>query len=108
MNTAGPDQSAPDVTESRAWLRTYGVVLVAAGVLIAMRWHAFGLPLETDECNYAYIAQRLLAGDRLYVDVWDHQPFGVFAMLAGVIAVCGDAPIVFRLLAVGFSLGRWA
>jgi hypothetical protein len=105
MNTAGPDQSAPDVTESRAWLRTYGVVLVAAGVLIAMRWHAFGLPLETDECNYAYIAQRLLAGDRLYVDVWDHQPFGVFAMLAGVIAVCGDAPIVFRLLAVGFSLG---
>ncbi|KKK62157.1 hypothetical protein LCGC14_3007150, partial [marine sediment metagenome] len=38
-----------------------------------IRLHAFAVPLETDECNYAYIGSRLLAGDRLYLDVWDHH-----------------------------------
>lgn len=80
------------------------VLLIAAGILVAFRLHAFALPLENDECNYAYIAKRLLLGDRLYVDVWDHQPFGVFAMLTGVIAIFGDAPHVFRWTACAFSL----
>lgn len=73
-------------------------------ILIALRLHAFELPLETDECNYAYIGARLLAGDRLYVDVWDHQPFGVFLLFAAVIAVFGDTPEVFRWMATGFSI----
>ncbi len=76
----------------------------AAAILIGLRLHAFDLPLETDESNYAYIAGRLLEGDRLYIDVWDHQPFGVFALFAGVIAIFGDSPDVFRWLAVAFSL----
>ena len=82
----------------------WACLAVGAVVLVLFRLHAFDLPLETDECNYAYIGQRLLAGDRLYVDVWDHQPFGVFALFAGAIALGGDAPEVFRWLAVGFSL----
>jgi len=82
------------------------IVLGLAGVtLVAFRLHAFDLPLEPDECNYAYIGARLLAGDSLYVDVWDHQPFGVFALFAGAMAVFGDEPHVFRWLAVAFSLG---
>ena len=86
-----------------------GVSLAAAGaVLIAFRLHAFDLPLETGECNYAYIGGRLLAGDRLYLDVWDHQPFGIFSLFAGVIALVGDAPEVFRWLATAFSLGSLA
>lgn len=82
----------------------WGALLFAGAVLVVFRLHAFGLPLETDECNYAYIGSRLLESDRLYVDVWDHQPFGVFGLFAGVIAVFGDAPIVFRCLATVFSL----
>lgn len=77
---------------------------VTALILVALRLHAFDLPLETDECNYAYIAGRLLESDRLYVDVWDHQPPGVFALFAGVIALFGDDPIVFRWMAVVFSV----
>lgn len=77
---------------------------VAAGVLVAFRLHAFNLPLETDEANYAYIAGRLLAGDALYVDVWDHQPPGIFLLFAAAMALAGDAPEVFRWLATGFSL----
>ena len=57
-----------------------GGLAMAGAILLAFRLHAFDLPLETDECNYIYIGSRLLAGDRLYVDVWDHQPFGVFVL----------------------------
>jgi hypothetical protein len=79
-------------------------LLFTALILVLMRLHAFDLPLETDECNYAYIGARLLAGDRLYVDVWDHQPFGVFLLFATVIGLFGDAPEAFRWMATGFSL----
>lgn len=96
LDSSGGQHAAP-------WAQ---VGLAAAGVvLVAFRLHAFELPLETDECNYAYIAGRLLAGDRLYLDVWDHQPFGVFALFAAVIAIFGDAPDVLRWLATFFSLG---
>ena len=77
---------------------------LAVVILVAFRLHAFDLPLETDECNYAYIGKRLLSGDRLYVDVWDHQPHGVFVLFAGVIAMFGDTPEVFRWMAMAFSL----
>lgn len=83
---------------------TYAGLLAAGALLAAFRLHAFDLPLENDECNYAYIGQRLLAGDRLYLDVWDHQPFGVFALYAGVIGLFGDAPNVFRWMTAGFAL----
>lgn len=79
------------------------IVVAACGVLVFFRLHAFDLPLETDEANYAYIGGRLLAGDQLYLNVWDHQPPGVFMLFAGVIALFGDAPIVFRWLAAAFS-----
>ncbi|MGD2111204.1 MAG: hypothetical protein PVI86_17645, partial [Phycisphaerae bacterium] len=98
-----PDHTAdaPPTTSSGA---EWAALLFAGVLLVAFRMHAFDLPLETDECNYAYIGARLLEGDRLYVDVWDHQPFGVFALFAGVIALFGDAPIVFRCMATAFSL----
>jgi hypothetical protein len=81
-----------------------GCLILAAFILIIFRLHAFALPLETDECNYAYTAGRLLEGDRLYVDVWDHQPPGVFVLFGAAIAMFGDEPVVFRSLAMVFSL----
>jgi hypothetical protein len=87
----------------RTWIGPLGFLL-ALIVLLVFRLHAWDLPLETDECNYAYIGARLLEGQRLYVDVWDHQPFGVFALFAGAIALFGDEPGVFRGLALVFSV----
>ena len=86
-----------------AWPVIAGLT-VATIVLVALRLHAFDVPLETDECNYAYIAARLLDGDRLYVDVWDHQPPGAFVLFAGAIALFGDTPEVYRWMATVFSL----
>ena len=80
------------------------LLVVAATVLVGFRLHAFDLPLENDECNYAYIAGRLLAGERLYVDVWDHQPPGVFVLYAGAINLFGESPNAFRCMTAGFAL----
>lgn len=77
-------------------------------MLVALRMHALPLPLETDECNYAYIGERLLNGEKLYADVWDHQPPAVYVLFAGVIALFGSSDVVFRMLATAFSLGSLA
>ncbi|MCO6439320.1 MAG: glycosyltransferase family 39 protein [Phycisphaerae bacterium] len=92
----------PRAPRVRGW--EYVVLVVVAAVLVAFRLHAWLLPLEADECNYAYIGARLLEGKQLYVDVWDHQPWGVFALVAGTIALFGDHPEVFRSLSLIFSL----
>ncbi len=104
MDTPSDSQPTREQRARLSWVE-WSCLAAAAAILIWFRHHAFELPLETDECNYAHIGARLLAGERLYVDVWDHQPFGVFALFAGVISIFGDAPEVFRWLAVAFSLG---
>lgn len=68
------------------------------------RAHAWSAPLESDECNYAYIGSRLLAGERLYVDVWDHQPPGVYWLFAATAALGGDRPSSYRVLGTCFTL----
>lgn len=80
------------------------LLLVPVALLILFRLHAFGGPLETDECNYAYIGERLLAGDRLYVDLWDHQPPGVFLLFSGLIAVIGKSETAIRAFAMVWAL----
>ncbi len=95
-----PTPASARSTRLPAWL----VLPLAAAALVVMRLHAFGLPLEPDECNYAYIGSRLLAGDRLYVDVWDHQPPAVFALFAAVSAIFGEGTLVFRVMSLLFSL----
>ena len=104
MRIMEPSGPSPQPAPSPARWGLTAALLVAAGVLIVFRLHAFALPLETDEANYAYIGGRLLAGDQLYVDVWDHQPPGVFVLFAAVQAVLGDGPSVYRGVALAFSL----
>lgn len=89
-------------------IRTALIPLLGCAVLLWFRLHAFDLPLETDEANYAYIGARLLDGDRLYVDVWDHQPPGVFMLFAAAISLFGDSPNVFRWMAAAFSIASLA
>ena len=76
------------------------LLLVAALIVIGFRLHAYPAPLESDECNYAYFAGRLLEGDRLYVDLWDHQPPGIFAVLVLPTVVFGSSPAVYRTSAL--------
>ncbi|MCH8807506.1 MAG: glycosyltransferase family 39 protein [Planctomycetes bacterium] len=81
------------------------VLLVLSVYIVWARSHAFTAPLDPDEANYAYIASRLAAGDRLYVDIWDHQPPLVFALYGAVQYFVGTSEAAYRGVATAFSLG---
>lgn len=110
--TRGDKSAGGEVDRSRANRRirrrrdrTFWLIFAIAAIILTLfRARALPLPLEADECNYAVIASVLLDGGKLYVDAWDHQPPGVFILVAAVIKLFGDKPIVFRALALVFSL----
>ncbi len=84
-----------------AWSRIDRLLLLCAFVtLLLFRLHAFGAPLESDECNYAYFAERLIAGDHLFDDLWDHQPPGIYLFLVPLTAALGSEPFVYRMAAL--------
>ena len=97
----------PDLPPSRTrpLATTDVVVLVLSGaLLLGLRAHAWPAPLETDECNYLYVGQRLAASDRLYEDVWDHQPPLMFAFMAAATRLIGASEFAYRSLAGAASL----
>jgi 4-amino-4-deoxy-L-arabinose transferase-like glycosyltransferase len=61
-------------------------------------------PLETDEGAYAYIAQRMLAGEVPYRDYFDHKPPAVYFIYAGIFALFGDSFTALRVFTAFFSL----
>lgn len=61
-------------------------------------------PLERDEGAYAYIAQRMLAGEVPYRDYYDHKPPAVYFIYAGVFRLFGDTQESIRLFTLFFSL----
>jgi len=42
------------------------------------RYHYLHYPLTTDPASYAVVAHEMLHGKRLYVDVFDHKPPGIY------------------------------
>ncbi|RRR74188.1 MAG: hypothetical protein EI684_07570, partial [Candidatus Viridilinea halotolerans] len=79
------------------------VAMLVVLLLLAATWwlraplHA--LPLERDEGAYATIAARLLAGDRLYQDLFDHKPPLVHLVYTLAAAAPGDPVVAVRILA---------
>src|SRR5262249_42370580 len=54
-------------------------LLLISGLALMLRWPIAAIPLERDEGEYAYIAQRWLAGEVPYKGSFDQKPPGVFA-----------------------------
>ena len=63
--------------------------LLVAALACVLRAPVAALPFERDEGEYAYIAQRWLAGDVPYRDAFDQKPPGVFLFYAAAFAVGG-------------------
>ena len=67
----------------------------AAAALIAvfalLRAPYLSVPLERDEGEYAYIAQRMLAGEVPYRDAFDQKPPGVFLAYATAFVLFGQS-----------------
>jgi hypothetical protein len=82
--TATPTIGTPgDRGGAIQWLGL-GLVVILSCVL---RFSIAQIPLERDEGEYAYIADRWLAGDVPYRDAFDQKPPGVFLAYAALFAI---------------------
>lgn len=118
---------AEDAGSARVFgLPTSIVALGLCALLCLLAWAArsplHDLPLERDEGAYALIAQRWLAGDVLYRDLFDHKPPLVYAVYALAPLAQGEPVRGVRTVASAYLLlgglalaalawrlyGRWA
>jgi 4-amino-4-deoxy-L-arabinose transferase-like glycosyltransferase len=76
---------------SRAGWACAAILAVAAVAYVFVRAPLVSVPLERDEGEYAYIAQRLLAGEMPYRDAFDQKPPGVFLVYAGAFVLLGQS-----------------
>jgi 4-amino-4-deoxy-L-arabinose transferase-like glycosyltransferase len=52
--------------------------------------------IDHDESTYLVIAQQLLHGKLIYVDLWDTKPMGIFLIFAAVLSVFGHSIVALR------------
>ena len=80
-------------------------VLVIAGILYVTRAVLpLGEPLGPDEASYAVVAQKIMAGGRLYTDIISIRPPLLFAAYAAWMTLCGSSEISLRLMALVLNL----
>lgn len=84
-----------------AWLAFAAVCALA----LALRAPLAGLPLERDEGEYAYIAQRWLLGEVPYQESFDQKPPGVFAAYALIFRAMGQTAAAIHWGAQIYTLG---
>ena len=105
-------KSGTHITHTRGSWAGLAAVCVFA---LLLRFPVAGLPLERDEGEYAYIAQRWLQGALPYRDTFDQKPPAVHMMYVLIESFVGTTPAaihwatqVYTLgtLAVIFALGR--
>jgi len=61
-------------------------------------------PLERDEGAYAYIAQRLPAGELPYRDIYDHKPPAVYFIYALIFKLLGQSVLSIRTFTLFYSM----
>jgi hypothetical protein len=90
---------------SDARTRTAQRALIVAAVVLfaALRAPYLDVPLERDEGEYAYIAQRMLAGDVPYRDAFDQKPPGVFVAYLAAFGLFGES-----VRGIHAFLGLWS
>lgn len=61
-------------------------------------------PIGYDQGLYQYMAERVLRGDRLYVDMWDQNGPGIVLVHLLSTLVAGTSPLALRLFDTGWQL----
>ncbi len=67
------------------------LLVLAALLFVLLRVSFVSVPLERDEGEYAYIAQRALAGEVPYQSVFDQKPPAIFAAYLAAFALFGPS-----------------
>jgi 4-amino-4-deoxy-L-arabinose transferase-like glycosyltransferase len=80
-------------------------VLPAVIVAVLLRLPIAAIPLERDEGEYAYIAQRWLRGEVPYRSAFDQKPPGVFAAYLVIERFIGTSTVALHWGAQLYSLG---
>jgi 4-amino-4-deoxy-L-arabinose transferase-like glycosyltransferase len=73
-----------------------------------LRWPIAPVPLERDEGEYAYIAQRWWLGEVPYRDSFDQKPPGVFVAYAVIERAIGTSPAAIHWGTQFYTLGTLA
>jgi hypothetical protein len=70
----------------------------AVALFLVQRWPCARIPLERDEGAYAYVAQRVLAGEAPYRDVFDHKPPLIYLAYLLPVGLFGTSALAAVLL----------
>jgi hypothetical protein len=87
---SGAGEGGAEGLASGRWLG-FAAFLGVAAVAVLLRWPLASIPLERDEGEYAYIAQRWLRGEVPYRDAFDQKPPGAFAAYALFFRMFGES-----------------
>ena len=93
---------------------TNRLLLALACVLLAVRLPSLVQPMGADQGLYAYIGERILAGDLPYRDAWDQKPPAIHLTYAALRAVmpwsaavpAADLAIAAAIAALLWRLGK--
>ena len=81
------------------------LVLAAAALLVVSRLPSLVQPMGADQSLYAYVGERIRAGDLPYRDAWDQKPPAVHFLYASLRTVwAGDAIVPFADLAAAAAV----
>ena len=72
-------------------------LLAVLGVVIALRLHVAGVPLERDEGEFAYMGQLILRGETPYLAAANMKLPGTYYAYAGILALFGETAVAIRV-----------
>lgn len=95
-----PRFNASRFATPRVLNRPIGVAIVLLVFAVLVRARDYGNPVaHVDEQYYLLVGDRLLHGARLYIDLWDRKPPGLFLLFAGFRLLPGDGFLAYQLVA---------
>lgn len=99
MVTAEQQSQASAANGSGRWLA------LALGLALLMAIPNLSYPIGRDQATYCVIGRGLLEGARVYRDLWDNKPPGIFYLYAAIVKIFGPAIWSIGLLDILWLLG---
>lgn len=110
MTGIRPRAAVADIPSRRVWLRRGRLGLIGAILLMPLCLVGWSVlkRFDPDEIEAVHSAWKILKGERIYVDFFQHHHPLLYAYLAPIIAICGERPatiVACRLAMLPFFAG---